>query len=49
MLPLPLGNGNKSNDSLMKSGKTSEYKLKKCGIVIRTSKWKGALDMFLEL
>lgn len=29
MLLLPLGNGNKPNDSLMKSGKTSEYKLKK--------------------
>lgn len=49
MLLLPLGNGNKSNDSLMKSRKTSEYKLKKRGIVICTSKWKGALDMFLEL
>lgn len=48
MLLLPLGNGNKSNDSLMKSGKTSEYKLKMrhCNPHFEM---EGTLVMFLEL
>lgn len=48
MLFLFLGNGNKFNDLLMKFGKISEYKLKKCGIVICILKWKGVFDMCFE-